>query len=284
MRTPLFVLALSLLLSAGCGSAASNAASTGSAGATPGALTGPEQAYLARVVAAVPGAPGKWSKATLAGYGYAACTSLNSDADNPEAAVAAVTASGVDDAAARAIVRAAADDLCPAASADGLSPSASPTSATQQANEVGKTVVNGGIAITVKGARTVDSIQLNESNFRPGSGYEKYTKTPAGAGAKYVVVETHVANNAKTSIDLTCSLPVKTALIDAQQRNFDPIDDLYKLKGNPECNDQLQPGFESDMTWAYRVPATASVLGWVFQDITDLSAPRQDWTTVRLQV
>jgi hypothetical protein len=27
-----------------------------------------------------------------------------------------------------------------------------------------------------------------------------------------------------------------------RDRTFDPIQDLYKLRGNPECNDQLQPG------------------------------------------
>ena len=57
---------------------------------------------------------GKWSNDTLVRHGYAACTALNADADNLEAAVAAVEID-VEDATARAIVRAAADDLCPAA-------------------------------------------------------------------------------------------------------------------------------------------------------------------------
>ena len=96
--------------------------------------------------------------------------------------------------------------------------------------------------------------------------------------------QTHVVNNAKTSLDLTCSLPVNTKLVDDQERQFDPIDDLYKLKGNPECNDQLQPGFESDMTWLYRVPSTANVVGWAFQDLTDFAAPPPQWTAVRLQI
>ena len=117
----------------------------------------------------------------------------------------------------------------------------------------------------------------------PGSGYEKYTETPAGDDAKFVVVQTHVVNNAKTSLDLTCSFPVSTKLVDDQERQFDPIDDLYKLEGNPECNDQLQPGFESDMTWVYRVPSTANVVGWAFQDFTDFAAPPPQWTAVRLQ-
>jgi hypothetical protein len=80
-----------------------------------------------------------------------------------------------------------------------------------------------------------------------------------------VMVSAHVVNNAQVSLDLTCSLPISTKLVDAQQRNFDAIDYLYKVKGNPECNDQLQPGFESDMTWVYLVPKTASVIGWALR-------------------
>jgi len=72
-------------------------------------------------------------------------------------------------------------------------------------------------------------------------------------------------------------------LVDDQDRQFDPIDDLYKLKGSPECNDQLQPGFESDMTWVYRLPSSANVVGWAFQDFTDVATASTQWTVVRLQ-
>ena len=61
---------------------------------------------------------------TLLNAGYAACTSLNADANNLEGAVSAASSSGLTDTTARTVVRAAADTLCPAASADGLSPSA----------------------------------------------------------------------------------------------------------------------------------------------------------------
>ncbi|WP_132427098.1 hypothetical protein [Pseudonocardia endophytica] len=97
---------------------------------------------------------------------------------------------------------------------------------------------------------------MNESNFGPGSGYEKYTTTLPKAGGRFVAVTAHFVNNAKVGIDLTCSLAINTKLIDSQQCNFDAIDDLYKIKGNPECNDQLQPGFEADMTWVYLVPSS----------------------------
>lgn len=132
----------------------------------------------------------------------------------------------VDDATARVIVRTAAAELCPAASAAGLSPTAPPATPTAQPDETGRPFANGGITLTVKKASTTDTIEMNESNFRPGSGYERYTKTKSGGDAKFVVVEAHVVNNAKTSLDLTCSLPINTRLVDEQQRNFDPIEDL----------------------------------------------------------
>jgi predicted component of type VI protein secretion system len=155
-----------------------------------------------------------------------------------------------------------------------------PTTTTAPPATVGQSVSNEGITLTVTEAHGVDSIQMNESNFRPGSGYEKYTRKTPDAGGRFVAVTAQVVNNAKVSLDLTCSLPINTKLVDSQQRNFDPIDDLYKLKGNPECNDQLQPGFEADMTWVYLVPTSASIVGWGFEDTTDLSN-MGDFTTVR---
>lgn len=149
--------------------------------------------------------------------------------------------------------------------------------------EVGQTVTNGGITLTVTSARVVESIEMNESNFRPGSGYEEYTTTTPDSGGKFVMVEAHVVNNARVSIDLTCSLPIKTLLVDASERQFDAIQDLYKLRGNPECNDQLQPGFESDMTWVYTVPQSATVIGWVFTDLTEYIG-NSDYTAYRLSI
>lgn len=168
----------------------------------------------------------------------------------------------------------------PATTASAAPVTTKPTPTAPPSASIGQTASNRGITLTVTDARAVDSIQMNESNFRPGSGYEKYTKTTPQAGGRFVSVTAHVVNNAKVGLDLTCSLPISTKLVDSQQRNFDAIDDLYKLKGNPECNDQLQPGFEADMTWVYLVPQSAKVIGWGFQDTTDFSGT-VDFTTVR---
>lgn len=136
---------------------------------------------------------------------------------------------------------------------------------------------------TVTSARTADFIELNESHYRPGSGYETYTKTKPDAGGKFIVVDTHIVNDGRTSMDLTCSLPISTVLIDSRNRDFDAIQDLYKLKGNPECNDQLQPGFEADMTYVYLVPVDAAITGWGFPDLTE-SLGNQDYTAVRFSL
>ena len=167
----------------------------------------------------------------------------------------------------------------PAAPQPAPTPSATP--ATPPLAEVGQTVSNRGITLTVTAARPVESIEMNESNFRVGSGYEKYTKTPPEQGGKFVMIETHIVNNGQSSLDLTCSFPIDAKLVDDRDRNFDPIQDLYKLKGNPECNKQLQPGFEDDMTYVYLVPAEAAIAGWGFQDVTDYSGSGS-FTVVRI--
>ncbi|MFJ8967039.1 hypothetical protein ACIRG5_47410 [Lentzea sp. NPDC102401] len=156
----------------------------------------------------------------------------------------------------------------------------SPTPTTPPSAGIGQTISNRGITLTVTETRAVNSVLMNESNYRPGSGNETHTETMPKAGGRFVSATAHVVNNAKVSFVLTCSLPVSTKLVDSQQRNFDAIDDLYKIKGNPECNDQLQPGFETDMTWVYLVPQPATVIGWGFQDTTDFSGTI-DFTTVR---
>lgn len=163
-------------------------------------------------------------------------------------------------------------------------PAASPSSTpAPPPAQVGHTVSNGGITLTVTAARTVESIDMNQSNFRPGSGYETYTKTEPEQGGAFVVIETHIINYGQTSLDLTCSWPIDAKLVDDRDRKFDPIHELYKLKGNPECNKQLQPGFEDDMTYVFLVPADAKIVTWGFHDVTNPSGS-SNFTQVRVDV
>lgn len=149
----------------------------------------------------------------------------------------------------------------PTQSAGSTAPSASATTATATPGaptwgEVGQTVSQGGVTVTVTAAHLADSVELNGAPHLPD------------AGGKFVVVQTHIVNNAQESMDLTCSLPVATLVEDDRSRRFDPIDDLSGLPGNPACNHQLQPGFSTEMTWVYMVPADATVYAWGFSDAT----------------
>jgi hypothetical protein len=159
----------------------------------------------------------------------------------------------------------------------------SPASDEPDVGEVGQIVSNRGVTLTVTGARVWDSIELNKSSYQAGSGYETWTPTAPDPGGKFVVVETHIVNNAMVGMDLTCSYPIRNVLVDTRDRQFDSIDSLHELRGNPECNYQLQPGFESDMIYVYLVPADAQIKGWAFSDATEMDG-QNDWTAVRLTV
>ncbi|EHM29095.1 hypothetical protein SPW_2553 [Streptomyces sp. W007] len=63
-------------------------------------------------------------------------------------------------------------------------------------------------------------------------------------------------------------------LLDEQERRYDTIDDLYEVTGNPECNEQLQPGFKDEMQFVYRVPKGAKIIAWEFSEY-DLASDRE---------
>lgn len=139
---------------------------------------------------------------------------------------------------------------------------------------VGRTFRHLGIAITLVDVAWSFSVYLNRSGYRTGSGRDTYEEVAAGDGAKFVTVSTRVLNDAQESIDLTCGYPIANHLVDERERRFDSIGQLYEVRGNPGCNENLQPGFTSDMTWIYRVPLDASISAFEFEDVTDFSRER----------
>lgn len=134
-----------------------------------------------------------------------------------------------------------------------------PTSRNTGSNGVGKPVTNGGATVTVTSLQEASTVKLDGRD------------APAGDDAKYVLIATLVNNGAKESMDLTCGYPIANKLVDTQNRQFDAIEGLYKVSGNPGCNKALQPGFKEPMTWIYKLPKEAVVLGWAFGDATDIN-------------
>lgn len=139
------------------------------------------------------------------------------------------------------------------------------------AAKVGKPAEHAGVRLTVKKAKASDTVPRNVTNSRQGSGYEKYDDIAADEGGRFIVVEAEVKNIGKASMDLTCGWPINIKVVDTEVREFDTVDDLYDIKGNPECNAQLQPGFSDTITYAFMVPNDAEVTGLYFQDTSALN-------------
>jgi hypothetical protein len=128
----------------------------------------------------------------------------------------------------------------------------------------------------VTAARLSDSVEL-------GDALRGYTDTPAGPDARFVVVEARILNDTDASVSVSCGA-VRTAVIDERDRRFDPIPESYQARGNSHCSPPLQPGFTGTATWVYRVPATAVVTTFVFQDPAQFRRLDSSSTGVRLQV
>jgi len=138
--------------------------------------------------------------------------------------------------------------------------------------EVGNTFRHLGIVITLIGTDCSFAVRLVKSGRSLRD--EPYEEVAAGDGAKFVTVRTRVLNDSMVSIDLTCGYPIANNLIDERGRRFDSIGKLYRIPGNPECNDNLQPGFAASMTWIYRVPLDANISAYEFEDLTDFTRDR----------
>lgn len=138
------------------------------------------------------------------------------------------------------------------------------------AGKVGEPVEHAGVRLTVEKAEASATVTRNVTNSRQGSGYDKYDEVPADKGGRFVVVEAEIENIGKESMNLTCSWPVNIMAVDSEMREFDTVDDQYDIKGNPECNAQLQPGFSDTITYAFMVPEDAEVVGLYFQDTNSL--------------
>ncbi|WP_416416175.1 hypothetical protein [Paenarthrobacter aromaticivorans] len=146
-----------------------------------------------------------------------------------------------------------------------------PTPTFSHVAAVGDAATNGGIQIRLTSAAASPTVSMNTSHYRAGTGMEIYENVPAQAGGKYVIVKGVVTNNAKAPIDLTCGYPIDFKVFNSTSQVYSPIQELYKIQGNPECNAQLQPGFESPMTWAFLVPTASTIDGAIFQEV-DLAA------------
>lgn len=134
---------------------------------------------------------------------------------------------------------------------------------------VDESAMSGGIEVTVNRAfakPTVSYIGGTEDSRVTPDAEPRTVRAPQGGSYVYVVAE--VLNETTEGIDLTCEYPMKVKLRDTGHKRYDPIEGLYLVSGNPDC-EKLQPGFKGSMTWVFLVPPSADVEALEFSDVTN---------------
>lgn len=134
---------------------------------------------------------------------------------------------------------------------------------------LGEEAVSGGITVKVTGVSETPSVVYEGGVSSEETPDGNRREVDAEAGATFFVVDTEVANETKGPIDLTCGWPIDASILNSDGQQFSPIDGLSQIKGNPECNDQLQPGFRDQMKWIYLVPADDEIVRFRFSDVSD---------------
>lgn len=138
-----------------------------------------------------------------------------------------------------------------------------------------------GFEMTISKVDESPQLLVNESGYSAGSGYEEFTEKKPDDGGKFVILRTKVENKSTESMDLTCSFPIDIKVFNDDGQEFDPVDELYTLKNNPECNDQLQPGFADEITYAFMVPESSEIIG-ALVDVGVLADEQSDAQIVAL--
>lgn len=139
-----------------------------------------------------------------------------------------------------------------------------------------------GLVIQVEQAKISGTLLMNTSQYRPETDMATFEEVPAKAGASYMILTTRVTNNTKKGLDLTCGGPVQITVYNDQEQEYTPVEDLYQIKGNPECNSQLGPGFSAPMTWAFLVPTGSKMIAAGFYNINDFDAVNREPTFIAL--
>lgn len=136
----------------------------------------------------------------------------------------------------------------------------------------GETETNGTLDMTFNSMEEIASVPQQWNGTQPDL-------TPA-EGTRFISVKVHIVNNGKEPVDLTCGYVVDIRAVNSSDQQYTPIDNLFKIPGNPECNAELQPGLGADMQYVFNVPKDAKMVGFGWRDVTDFSV-HNDYSTFR---
>ncbi|MCD2158121.1 DUF4352 domain-containing protein [Rhodococcus cerastii] len=127
-----------------------------------------------------------------------------------------------------------------------------------------------GTAITISSVDTVREIP-----FQQESDPALYETKVAEEGQKFIIVSTTVENIGSQGIDVSCGNSIANALLDTDERPFEPIEPLSRMEGNRACKDLLEPGSSAVMHYVYEVPENVTPASFGFYDTeTPTGAPQ----------
>lgn len=109
-----------------------------------------------------------------------------------------------------------------------------------------------GVTLKLDSVTESDHLMLNAEGVKPG--YLPEERQNPSDGGKFITVNTIVTNTSRGSMDLTCGFGVQAHLFNKDGQRYEPVQDLYRIPENPECNDSLNPGFSIEMSWPFEVP------------------------------
>ena len=151
---------------------------------------------------------------------------------------------------------------------DGQSGDGSGTGDDVIQGEPGETVTSGGVDMKLLSAG--EQATINYDTCGNGCISGTYGPKSPDENTKYWVATVEVTNNTKKPMDITCSYPYEIFALNSDSQQYTPIDSLYLVEGNPECNAQLQPGMTDTVTYPFMVPLDAKMVAIGFRDVGDL--------------
>lgn len=138
------------------------------------------------------------------------------------------------------------------------------TSAQSRLPQAGESVEAPGVTLTVDSVSEADHLMLYADGVKRGSKPDERLDAPSGG--RFVTVSTSVKNTGLAPWDLTCSFALQAHIFGADGQQFEPVNELSRILGNPECSDDINPGFESVMIWAFAVPTETKITRFGFAD------------------
>ena len=138
-----------------------------------------------------------------------------------------------------------------------------------QQGQIGQTVTNGGIEMKLVSAGEQSTISYDTCGDGCSNG--EYAPKNPDANTKYWVATVEVKNNTRKPLDISCGYPYEIIALNSESQQYTPIQDIYQVQGNPECNAQLQPGLDTRVTYPFQVPLDAKMVAIAFRDVGDLT-------------